>query len=131
MCAKVGATWYCSKCRTNNADHSYKECPTWCKCGFCDKEGHWGFDCWMPHVKCSKHRCGVHIGRPKMGRWCPWSRENKKKTFRYMARGLTHDLAKAQRVYGVGLDWDAYGLPMWLTRHKGPAQQLDLVWPDD
>ena len=62
LSAEVGATWYCSKCRTKSADHCYKECPTWRKCRFCDKEGHWGFDCRTPHVKCSKcHR--------SKGRW--------------------------------------------------------------
>ena len=131
LSAEVGATWYCSKCCTENADHSYKECPTWRQCGFCDKEGHWGFNCRTPHVKCSKHRCGVHVGHPKMGRWCPWSRENKKKNFGYTARGLTCDLKRAWKIYGVGMDWDAYGLPMWLTTREGPAQRLDLAWPDN
>jgi hypothetical protein len=66
-----------------------------------------------------------------MGRWCPWSRENKKKNFGYTAGGLTCDLVKARKIYGVGMDWDTYGLPMWLTRREGLAQRLNLAWPDN
>ena len=33
----VGTTWYCGKCQTDGADHSYRECPFWKEYGFCDK----------------------------------------------------------------------------------------------
>ena len=128
----MGTTWYCGKCQTDGADHSYRECPFWKECGFCDKVGHWGFDCWTPHVKCSKHRCGVHVGHSHMGKCCPWSRENKKRNFSYAAGGLIRDLRKAREVYGVGMDWDSYGLPMWLTRREGPVVPFELdQLPDD
>jgi hypothetical protein len=118
-------TFYCSRCRTDNSPHSYRECPLWRECGFCDRLGHWGFDCPTPHTKCSKHRCGVHVGHPKIGKACPWSKERKNENFGYKTNGLERNLTKAREIYGVGLDWDSYRLPMWLTRAEGPQQQLE------
>ena len=45
--------FYCSKCRVNNAEHSYEDCPTWKVYGFCDQVGHWRYHCIIPHVKCT------------------------------------------------------------------------------
>ena len=59
--------YYCSKCRTDDADHQYENCPTWRQCGFCDKQGHWSFHCTTPHVKCTRYRCGVHVGHRNIG----------------------------------------------------------------
>jgi hypothetical protein len=118
-------TFYCSRCRTDNSSHSYRECPLWRECRFCDRIGHWGFDCPIPHTKCSRHRCGVHVGHPRIGKACPWSKERKNENFRYGANGLERDLTRAREVYGVGLDWDSYGLPVWLTRAEGPQWPIE------
>jgi hypothetical protein len=102
--------FYCSKCRVDNAEHGYEDCPTWKICGFCDKIGHWGFHCPHPHVKCTRLRCGVHVGHRNIGDMCPWSRETKVHNFRYACNGQICDLAFAKTVYGEGLDWDSYNL---------------------
>jgi hypothetical protein len=54
--------FYCSKCGETSADHQYEQCPTWRTCGYCNKEGHLGFHCPTPHVKCTWYRCGVDVG---------------------------------------------------------------------
>ena len=102
--------YYCSKCCMDNADHSYKQCPTWKFCGFCDKVRHWGFHCSTLHVKCTRLRCGVHIGHRHIGKMCPWSRETKVDNFHYSCDGQVADLPHAMMIYEEGLDWSSYGL---------------------
>jgi hypothetical protein len=71
------------------------------------------------------------MGHPKVGRQCPWSGETKNKNFGYAVNGSERDLAKAREIYGMGLDWDSYGLPMWLTRAEGLQQWIEgLMSPD-
>jgi hypothetical protein len=110
-CLKMRLTrYYCSKCRTDNADHSYEQCPTWKFCGFCDKVGHWGFHCSTLHVKCTRLRCRVYVGHRHIGKMCPWLREMKVDNFRYSCDGQVVDLPHAMMIYGEGLDWSSYGL---------------------
>jgi hypothetical protein len=52
--------------------------------------------------------------------------ERKNENFGYGANGLEQDLKKAWEIYGVGLDWDSYGLPMWLTRWEGPQVKSEV-----
>ena len=96
--------YYCSKCCMDNADHSYKQCPTWKFCGFCDKVRHWGFHCSTLHVKCTRLRCGVYIGHRHIGKMCPWSRETKVDNFHYSCDGQVADLPHAMMIYEEGLD---------------------------
>jgi hypothetical protein len=104
--------YYCSKCRTNDAEHSYENCPTWRHCGFCDKIGHWGFHCETPHIKCTQNRCSIHVGHRHIRDVYPWSKEVKQQNFRYACEGQIVDLAHACSIYGEGLDWDSYGQHM-------------------
>jgi hypothetical protein len=104
--------FYCSKCQTDGAEHSYENCPTWRHCGFCDKVGHWGFHCETPHIKCTQNCCGVHVGHRHIGDVCPWSKEVKQQNFKYACEGQIMDLAHAHSIYGEGLDWDSYGQHM-------------------
>jgi hypothetical protein len=101
---------YCSKCGEVSADHNYEGCPTWRVCGWCDKTGHWSYHCPTPHVKCTRYRCGVHVGHRNIGDMCPWSREVKKQNFRYECDGQIIDLAHARMIYGEDLDWSSHGL---------------------
>jgi hypothetical protein len=102
--------FYCSKCREDYADHRYEDCPTWRQCGFCDQQGHWSFDCTTPHVKCTRYRCGVHVGHRNIGELCPWSKEVKRYNFNYDCDGQVCDLDRARRIYGDDLDWSSCGL---------------------
>ena len=102
--------FYCSKCRVDNAEHSYEDCPTWKVCGFCDQVRHWGYHCPTPHCKCTRLRCGVHVGHRNIGLLCPWSHETKIYDFRYGHDGQVVDLPHTQMIYGDGLDWSSYGL---------------------
>ena len=102
--------FYCSKCRVDNAEHSYEDCPTWKVCGFCNQVGHWGYHCPVPHCKCTCLHCGVHVGHRNIGLLCPWSRETKIYNFRYGHDGQEVDLPHAQMIYGDGLDWSSYRL---------------------
>ena len=91
--------FYCSKCRVDDAEHSYENCPTWKVCGFCDQIGHWGYHCLVPHCKCTRLRCGVHVGHRNIGSICPWSRETK-----------LYVKALAALSAWWGLSWDQEGL---------------------
>jgi hypothetical protein len=103
--------YYCSRCQLDNQEHEYKNCLKWRFCGFCDQEGHWGFDCPTPHFKCLRNRCGVHVGHPYIGKMCPRSRETKVMNFSYACEGQVCDLERAKTIYGEGLDWSSYGMP--------------------
>ena len=96
--------YYCSKCHMDNADHSYEQCPTWKFCGFYDKVGHWGFHCSTLHVKCTRLRCGVHVGHRHIGKMCPWLREMKVDNFHYSCDRQVADLPYVMMLYGEGLD---------------------------
>ena len=102
--------YYCSKCRTDDADHQYENCPTWRQCGFCDKQGHWSFHCTMLHVKCTRHRCGVHVGHRNIRDMCPWLKEVKRYNFGYDCEGAVVDLVRACEIYGPELDWSSVTL---------------------
>ena len=105
---KMKLTWYyCSKYRTDDTDHQYENCPTWQQCGFCDRQGHWSFHCTMPHVKCMRYRCGVHVGHCNIGDMCPWSKEVKRYNFGYDCEGAVVDLVRAREIYRPELDWSS------------------------
>ena len=104
--------YYCSKCCINDADHQYKNCPTWRQCGFCDKQGHWSFHCTTLHIKCTQYHCRVHIGHRNIGDMCPWSKEVKRYNFRYDCKGAVVDLVHAHEIYGPELDWSSLSFAM-------------------
>jgi hypothetical protein len=105
-------TFYCGRCRVDGADHKYENCPLWRVCGFCNQNGHWGFDCPTPHFKCQAYHCGVHVGHQNIGIACPVSGIMKNLDFGYEEDGSIVDLERAQLIYGEDLDWDSFLEPL-------------------